>query len=377
VTTRKAAIVGIGQTPLSRKPVDTAENLVTAACKAAIEDAGLDVALIDGFNIQTHHPPYPDAHAIRGQLGLGDVGWAPMGGFGVAAMVEAVDAVERGDCQAALVCKVMDTAAPVNPPPIDPQTGGVRGPLQFEVPFGLGYTMQRQAMAIRRWMYRYDVTPEQIGWVCVTQREHALLNPMAIMQKPLTVEDYLASRWIAEPLRLLDCDYPVNGAFAYLIASGEIAKDLRWPAVQVLGSASGNAETVPHKHAEEYDEMGPQARKLYADTSFSPQDVDVWMLYDGFSTFPMEWMQYLGLVAPDEVGAYVTGGDRIRYTGEHPLNTHGGQLSEGRMHGTGYIIEAVQQLRGNAGPRQAGRAQTAFVSTGVPYSGAVAILGRD
>jgi acetyl-CoA acetyltransferase len=376
MTSRAAAVVGVGQTPLSRKPVETAESLVLAACQSAVDDAGIDVALVDGFNIQTHHPPYPDTAAITGRLGLPELRWKPEGGFGVAALVAAVAAVERGDCNATLVCKVMDTAAPVNTPPIDPQTGGVRGPLQFEVPYGLGYTMQRQAMAMRRWMYRYDVSPEQIGWLSVTHREHALLNPAAIMRRPLTLDEYLASRWIAEPLRLLDCDYPVNGAFAYLVATTEIARNLRWPAIQLLGSAEGNAETVPHKHAEEYDEIGPQARKLYTDTSLSPQDVDVWMLYDGFSTFPMEWMQYLGLVPPYEVGKYVEGGERIRYTAEHPLNTHGGQLSEGRMHGTGYVIEAVQQLRGNAQGRQAARAGTAFVSTGVPYSGAVAILGK-
>jgi acetyl-CoA acetyltransferase len=118
------------------------------------------------------------------------------------------------------------------------------------------------------------------------------------------------------------------------------------------------------------------AHELYDDTGLRPADMDVWMLYDGFSFLAMQWMEHLGLVPPGESGAYVQGGDRIRHTGEHPLNTHGGQLSEGRMHATGHILEAFQQVRGTAGERQAARAEHAIVSSAYPYNGGVAVLGR-
>jgi acetyl-CoA acetyltransferase len=371
------AFVGCGYTDLTRKPAASDMQLTLAACRAAANDAGLDPADIDGINIQVHHYPPPDTAGVITGLGMRQVNWREDGGIGVGSLARAANALEAKQCHTIVVCKVMNTAAPISTPEIDTDTGAVGGPGQFEVPYGLGYTMQRVGLTSRRWMHRFGVTHEQVGWLCVVQREHALLNRHAIMRSPLSLEDYLASRWISAPLRLYDCDYPVNGAFAYIITREDRSRSLLHEPVFLLGWVdSGIAATTFHLYLEDVGGMIPLAQQLYTDTGLRPEQMDVWLLYDGYSFFALQWMENLGLVPRGESGAYVEGGSRIRYDGEHPLNTHGGQLSEGRMHGAGHILEAVQQLRGTAGERQAKRAEFAIVSSAFPNSGAAAIFGR-
>lgn len=340
----------------------------------AADDAGMDPAEIDGINVQVHHYPPPDTGEIVKGLGMREVRWQRDGGLGILPAGIAAQALDAGQCQAVLVCKIMNTIAPVSVPQIDPDTGAVAGPGQFEVPYGLGYSMQRIGLRARRYMHRYGVTVEQVGWVCVVEREHALLNPWAYYKTPLTMEDYLNSRWIADPVRLLDCDTPVNGAFAFLMTREDIARTLRWPPVYLKAWAESPLRTPDHLQPEQLEGISPLAETLYRDAGMGPRDMDVWFLYDGFSFFVLHWMENLGLVPRGEAGRYVDGGQRIRIDGEHPLNPHGGQLSEGRLHGHGHILEAIQQLRGNAGPRQARRHDTAIISSVFPDTGAAGIL---
>ncbi|HLY81773.1 MAG TPA: thiolase family protein [Acidimicrobiales bacterium] len=376
-TDHPVAIVGAGYTELTRRPERSEADLAVEACGRAAEDAGLDIGDLDGINLQVHHDPPPDTPAIARRLGMGDTRWSVDGGLGVGALAVAAKAVDAGLCRAAVVCKIMNTVAPVMTPVIDPETGGVPGPGQFEVPYGLGYTMQRVGFMMRRWMHRYGITEEQVGWLTVVERRHAMLNPRAIFKEPLTLEDYCSSRWIAEPVRLLDCDYPVNGAFAYVVTRGDIARRVSPNPVTILGWAGeGIGDMIAHLRPEAGDGLNRWAVEAYRDTGLSPEDMDVWMLYDGFSFLAMQWMEQLGLVGPGESGAYVEGGERISFNGEHPVNTHGGQLSEGRLHAAGHILEAFQQVRGTAGARQAARADHAIVSSAFPYNGGVAILGR-
>jgi acetyl-CoA acetyltransferase len=205
-----------------------------------------------------------------------------------------------------------------------------------------------------------------------------MLNPNAFFKEPLTMDDYLSSRWIADPVRLLDCDRPVNGAWAYVITSEDIAKTTTHDPVFVLSWVDSPIEMLEFYLLEE--DLGPAPspwlRPLYAESGLTPDDLDVWMLYDGFSFFPLQWMEALNLVPRGGSGPYVEGGTRIRFDGEHPTNTHGGQLSEGRLHGAGHILEAVQQLRGTAGLRQRDGAQNAVVTTAFSTTGAAAILSR-
>lgn len=377
VTDRPVAIAGAGYTELTRQPDREPADLAVEACQQAVLDAGLDPAAVDGINLQTHHGPAPDTAAIAARIGMREVRWSEDGGLGVSALARAAQAIDAGACRSVLVCKMMDTVAPVNAPPIDPEAGTVSGPEQFEVPYGLGYTMQRVGFLMRRWMDRYGIKEEQVGWLTVAQRRHALLNPRAIFRNPLTIDDYLSSRWIAEPVRLLDCDYPVNGAFAYLLTAADLARSSSADPVWLLGWAGpGLGDIIPHLRPE--DPPGPNrwAQELYRDTGLTPRHLDVWMLYDGFSFLAMQWMEALGLVEAGQSGAYVEGGERIAHTGEHPVNTHGGQLSEGRLHAAGHILEAFQQVRGTAGARQAARADRAVITSAFPHNGAVAVVGR-
>jgi len=377
-TQRPVAVVGAGYTELTRTPGPSEAELAIAACRAAIADAGLTPADIDGINVQVHHYPPPDTRAIMRRLGLAAGAWRRDGGLGVAALGTVAEAIDAGAARAVVVCKIMNTQAPVHTPPIDPHTGAVHGRAAFEVPYGLGYTMQRVALLKRRWMHRHGITDEQVARLCVVQREHALRNPVAIFRKPLTVDDYLVSRWIADPLRLLDCDYPVNGAFAYVAAGGDVAAQLPRPVAYLSGWATLEQDVLSqHLWPDPGPGPGPVARDLYRDTGLRPADLDVWLLYDGFSFLALQWMEDLGLVERGESGAYVGDGSRIRIGGEHPLNTHGGQLSEGRMHGTGHILEALQQIRGTAGARQVRIANRVVVTSAYPLHGGAAILRRE
>lgn len=227
-------------------------------------------------------------------------------------------------------------------------------------------------------MHRWGITAEQVGWLCATQRTHAMANPHAIFREPLGVDDYLASRWIADPVRLLDCDYPVNGAYAYVVTGADEARDLRHPPVGLLSWVESPHDVMDYNQLPEELDEGPTdwLVELYRDAGIGPADLDVWMLYDGFSFFALQWMESLGVVPRGQSGDYVEGGSRIRFDGEHPVNTHGGNLSEGRLHGAGHVLEAVQQLRGTAGARQAAKADHAVVTTAFPNTGAAAILGR-
>lgn len=376
-TEHRVAIVGVGTTPLSRQPEAAETDLAVQACRAAAEDAGIDPADLDGINIQVHHYPPPDTEAIVKELGMREVSWTVDGGLGVGSLARAAQVVDSGIAKAIVVCKVMNTVAPVDTPEIDPGSGAIGGWAQFEVPYGLGYSMQRVGFMKRRFMELHRVTDEQVGWLCVVERQHALLNPNAVMKKPLTIDDYLSSRWIAEPMHVLDCDYPVNGAYAYLVARPEMVQAAGTEPVDLIAWAGpGEGDRMPHLRPEATEGLNPLAQELYADSGLGPEDMDVWMLYDGFSFLNLMWMEELGLVPRGEVGAYVEGGERILYTGEHPVNTHGGQLSEGRMHAAGHIVEGFRQARGAAGERQARTAEHVIVSSAYPHNGAVAVFGR-
>jgi acetyl-CoA acetyltransferase len=376
-SSHRVAFVGCGYTHATRTLEKPETELAIEACLMAAHDAGIDPALIDGINVQVHHYPPPDTAEIVKGIGMKEVRWQREGGLGILPAGIAAEAIDAGQCSTVLVCKIMNTVAPVSVPQIDPESGGVPGAGQFEVPYGLGYSMQRIGLRARRYMHRYGVTAEQVGWVCITERNHALLNPWAYQKKPLTMDDYLSSRWIAEPVRLLDCDMPVNGAFAFLMAREDIARTLRWPPVYLKAWAPSPIRTADHLQPKILEGMSPLAETLYRDAGLGPQDMDVWFMYDGFSFFALHWMENLGLVPRGEAGNYVDGGERISIKGEHPLNPHGGQLSEGRLHGHGHILEAVQQLRGNAGVRQARHANTAIISSVFPDTGAAGILARD
>jgi acetyl-CoA acetyltransferase len=215
-------------------------------------------------------------------------------------------------------------------------------------------------------MHEYGTTREQLGSLAVTFRENAARNPNAVYRDPLTLAEYLDARMISTPLCLYDCDVPMDGSTALVVSSVDEASDTPHPAVGIdavgvaLRSRPGwdqwvDLATVAGRDA---------AAQLWSRTDLTPGDVDVAELYDGFSILVLLWLEALGFCAPGESGAFVEGGVRIGPGGELPLNTHGGQLSAGRMHGFGLVHEACLQMRGAAGDRQVAHAEVALVSNG-------------
>ena len=372
---RPVYVIGIGTTPLHRKQDREDVAMVVEACKSALADAAVEPHQVSGINVQSHHTPGPDVAAAARAIGLKKITWAPEGGIGVPGLSAAAQAVASARTAAALVCKVMNTSAALNVPSINPVTRRVPGRDQYEVPYGIGYTVQRAALVHRRWVASRGVTTEQLGRMCVVQRAHALMNENAVFRTPLTLDDYLSSRVICDPIRLFDCDYPVNGAYAYLVTSdSSLARQSR--TVTVGGWTSGKADDMPHIRPEGEPGIRPDIAALYAELGIRPRDLSALMLYDGFSFLAAQWIERLGIVQPSAIGEYIGDSSNIRWNGTTPLNTHGGQLSEGRMHAAGHLLEAVRQLRGEAGARQVCGAERIAVTTAFPSTGAVAILER-
>lgn len=231
-------------------------------------------------------------------------------------------------------------------------------------------------MAAQRYLYAYGLTPEAFGHVTVVDRKHAATNPAAYFHnRPITLDEHAASRWIVEPLRLLDCCQETDGGQALVVTSLERARDLPKPPAVVVAAAQG-AGRAQQQMTGFYDsdltglpEMGVVARQLRRTSGLGPDDIDVGILYDHFTPFVLMQLEEFGFCGPGEAADFVAE-ERL------PLNTHGGQLGEAYLHGMNGIAEAVRQLRGTS-VNQVPGAERALVTagTGVPTSGLV--LGTD
>jgi acetyl-CoA acetyltransferase len=265
-----------------------------------------------------------------------------------------------------------------------PAAGGGRGfrasgPLEWTLPFRAYSAANWIALLAQRHFHEYGTTREQLAWIALNGRRHAARNPAAIYRDPLTLDDYLAARLISTPLCLYDCDVPADGATAFVVSRAETAPDLRRPPVRVeaVGCAIHGRPSW-----DQWDDLTSMAARdaaamLWRRTELRPADVDVAQLYDGFSFLTLAWLEALGFCAKGESGAFVAGGTRLDLDGELPLNTHGGQLSAGRLHGYGFLHEACVQLWGEAGERQvAGDPQVAVVATGGGAPGGTMLLTR-
>jgi acetyl-CoA acetyltransferase len=225
---------------------------------------------------------------------------------------------------------------------------------QWTVPFSAPSAAVWIAMFAQRHFHLYGTTREQMAWIALNARRNAALNPLAIYTEPLTLDDYLNARLISTPFCLFDCDVPCDGATAFIVSNVERARDLPHPPVRV--EAMGGA-LRGRPSWDQFDDLSAMAnrdaaRSMWERTDLKPADVDLVELYDGFSFLTLSWLEQLGMCGIGESGPFVDGGKRIARDGELPVNTHGGQLSAGRLHGYGFLHEAVVQLRGEGGPRQ-------------------------
>jgi acetyl-CoA acetyltransferase len=239
------------------------------------------------------------------------------------------------------------------------------GPAQFQMPYGdFGGIIPAIAMKKFRRLAELGGSEQDYGWIAVNARTWAARNERAVLTDPLTMDDYLSSRFVAEPLRLLDCDYPVTGACATIITTAERARDLRAIPVTVDSVAFGTGSRPDWTFTDDFIFGGTIgcARRLWEKSSLTVEDVDVAELYDGFTHITISWVEALGFCEIGGFGDWVDAGKRIGPGGDLPLNTNGGQLAAGRLHGLSFLNEAVQQLRGECEDRQVLDARVAVVA---------------
>jgi acetyl-CoA acetyltransferase len=254
-----------------------------------------------------------------------------------------------------------------------PTTSGIDN--SWHYPMGLGTPAATVAMAARRYMHKYGATSEDFGRVAVIDRRHAAANPHAwFYERPITLAEHQASRWIAEPLRLLDCCQESDGAVAIVVTSAERARDLAQPPALIQAAAQGSGHdqyTMTSYYRDDLSglpEMGVVARQLWAQSRLAAADVDVAILYDHFTPYVLMQLEELGFCGRGEAPAFLAE-DHL------PLNTHGGQLGEAYIHGMNGIAEGVRQIRGTA-INQVPDAHHALVTAGTGVPTSALILAR-
>lgn len=359
---RKTAIVGIGSTPMARRAEQSLGGYATDAALAAIADAGLQRSDIDGY---VGCPGAPNAAAMHadgidevsagfmvGALGVKNPRWVlDIHGLPTGAVAVAAQAVASGQCNYALVVRAMYNPTGVRYEQVT--AAAAAGPAQFVLPYGLAGAGGRHAHWLQWYMHTYGATREELFTVVKTDREHAQLNPIAFWRgKPITIEDYLNARWIYEPMCLFDCDIPVTAAGALVITTAERARDLPHRPAYISGVATS---TQPQD-------------ALFEAAGVSREAVDMAQIYDGFSHFVWYWLEQMGFCPTGEAHSFTQGG-RISRGGALPLNTFGGSLGEGRLHGFGHVREAALQIMGRAGERQVSGAEHCAVAVGVGVPG--------
>jgi acetyl-CoA acetyltransferase len=383
---RHAAITGIGETEYSKASGMTQKALNMQAATRAIEDAGLRPRDVDGVIASTSEGGLAAEEFIV-NLGIPvlrfSVGLHMGGASGVAGIECAAMAVALGVAKHVLVVSGRNgySGARIS------QAKTVRGDqaasptqltwLQFEAPFGVIVPMHWYGLVARRHMHLYGTTSRQLGAVAVTMRQHAALNPKAIMKAPITIEDHQQSRMVSDPFHLFDCCIETDGATAILVSSAERAADLKQQPAFILGVAAAYPDapigTRPDLTHTGVDKAAPRAFEM---ADLSPKDIRLAELYDPFTIMPILHLESLGICDPGEGGPFVESGG-IGLGGRVPVNTHGGLHSQAHsMSGLNHVAEAVKQLRGVAGPAQV-REPDPCVVTGFGGFGAgsVAILG--
>jgi acetyl-CoA acetyltransferase len=361
-------------------------GLELEATARAVEDAGLTTKQIDGLVLS---PFGETAEELAANLGIENLRYAAsihMGGAGpVASLQSAALAVSAGIANYVLIpvglnqystMRTRDAFASGTAPPV-PMASILR---DYYVPYGFTVPAQWYSVMARRHMQEFGTKAEQFGAVAVAMRKHAQLNPNAVMAgRPMTIDDYLASPPIAEPYRLFDCCLDTDGGSAAVVTSAERARDLKRTPISIMGVAEGHpypADDITNR--EDIFNVGitHAAPEAFAMAGVSPGDLDFAQIYDCFTFEVIQQIEELGFCKRGEGGAFVEGG-RIELGGELPVNTHGGLLSEAHIMGMNHIVEAVRQLRGEAGDRQVKQAGIGVVTGWGDFGdGSVAILRR-
>ncbi len=386
---QRAVISGIGQSEIGRRLGRDELDLTIEASLAAIADAGLTIADIDGLaaypgGVMGDSGGFagPGTPAVQDAMRL-SLNWhsgGPEGPAQIQAVINAVMAVSAGLARHVLVYRTVTESTAQGSggrAGIGVGTDGVGGPYQWSLPFRAYSAANWLALNAQRHFHEFGTTRVQMAQVALNARDNAGLNPKAIFRKPMSMDDYLDARMITTPFCLYDCDVPVDGSTAVVVSVVEHADavDHSVARVEAVGTALRGRPSW-----DQWDDMTSMSARdaaahMWSRTDLRPEDVDVAELYDGFSWLTMAWLEALGFCGRGESGPFIEGGKRIALAGELPLNTQGGQLSAGRLHGFGFLHEAVVQLRGEGGDRQVtGDPEVAVVANGGgPVAGAMVL----
>ncbi len=390
---QRSVLSGIGRSRIGRRLMADPLSLTVDACLAAIEDAGLAPEDIDGLST------YPGGNAMGmsegGATALEEAlrlhptwinGGTDLPGPG-GSVIAAALAVSAGLCRHVLCFRTVWESTFATLAAEGKFGGGARGggrrvsgPMhEWRAPFGALSAANWIAMNANQYLHRYGARREMLGLIALNARANAARNPAAIYRETMTMDDYLSARPITSPFGLYDCDVPCDASIAVVVSDAAVAGDLPHPAVrieaigtQILERVSWDQGTLTHE-----PQVIGQAAHLWTRTSLRPADVDLALVYDGFTFNAISWIEALGFCGFGEASDWLDGGRRIALDGDVPVNPHGGQLSEGRTHGYGFLYEAVAQLRQEAGERQVSDARTAVVTSGGGTPSGVLLLQRD
>lgn len=384
----RAAIAGIGATEFSKDSGRSELRLAAEAVFAALDDAGLDPSEVDGMVTFTQDTN--QEIAVAREIGAGDLTFFSRveygGGAACGTVAHAVMAVATGMARTVVCYRAFNERSGRRFGQPDARLGGQPTSqgleMSWHVPFGLMTPAAWVAMFARRYMHAYGATSEDFGRVAVAMRRHAATNPAAwFYQRPITLEEHQASRWIVEPLRLFDCCQESDGAVALVVTSAERARDLRRSPAVVTAAAQGAGEGQLMMTSYYRDdmtglpEMSVVGRQLWEASGLTPQDVQTAILYDHFTPFVLAQLEELGFCGRGEAAGFLRDGG-IELGGRLPVNPHGGQLGEAYIHGMNGIAEAVRQIRGTSA-NQVPEVEHVLVTagTGVPTSGLILSAG--
>jgi acetyl-CoA acetyltransferase/uncharacterized OB-fold protein len=381
----RAVLSGVGWSDLGRRLMRDPLSLTIDACVAAVADAGLTLDDIDGLS--TYPGPGPmgmseggvtaveEALRLRPTWFNSGMELPGPGGSVIAAML----AVASGLCRHVLCFRTVWESTYATLRLGGPGGGRAGGSSQWRAPFGAVSPANWIGMNANQYLHRYGASRELFGMIAVNARTNAGRNPQAIYRDPMTMDDYLAARPITSPFGLYDCDVPCDASIAVVVSDASVAADLPHPAIrveavgtQILERVSWDQGTITHE-----PQVLGQSAHLWSRTSLRPDDVDLALVYDGFTFNAVSWLEGLGFCGLGEAQDWLDGGRRIALDGDLPVNPHGGQLSEGRTHGFGFLREAMVQLRHDAGDRQVEGARTAVVTSGGGTPSGVLLLQRD
>jgi acetyl-CoA acetyltransferase len=365
---RQVIISGLGRSAVGRRLGRSAARLTMDAVRAALDDAGLVVSDVDG--VASFPGARPDDYGVS-PVGIFDFlelsrirpRWFSGGGEGpsqLGAVFNAIAAIASGYCRHVLVYRTtLESSHPVAhrraAEPAQPAAARrITGFQQWSVPFGAPSPANWLGLYARRYMFEYGLTSEELGALAINSRRNAALNEAAVYREPICMDDYLSARMISSPFRLYDCDVPVDGSVAVVLSHAETATDIRSRPIRIAAvgmQLDKRFSWGQWSSTSDWPAFGAAAH-LWSRTELTPADVDTAHLYDGISFASIIWLEALGLCPVGGSGAFLGGGANISLTGRLPLNTDGGQLSAGRLHGYGHLYESCLQLRGEASDRQ-------------------------